>query len=77
MPIIPVIITTLDGLLDAVQQSPPVIYIDLCLFSQHREEIHTLLSQRTYHRFKGGKHGVFYFRAGIEEISFFDPLDIL
>ena len=74
---IPIIITTWEGLLDTMPEAPPVIYIDFCLFTQNKEEIHTVLSERSYHRFHTGKHGVFFALAGNGDITILDPQDIL
>ena len=74
---VPVIITTLEGLLEAVQEAPPVIYVDFSLLAHDGQKTHTLLAERTYRKFKVGKHGDFYVRAEIRAIGILDPLDIL
>lgn len=74
---IPVIVSTFEGLIHALEDSPPLLYIDNCLWTCQETQIRHLLASRLYHGLKKGKQGMFFIRDDIGAVSIWDPLDIL
>ena len=73
---IPVMITTIQALICALEDQPTLLHIDYSLLYSSQEHTQTLLSEHPYRLYGQGKHGLFYLRRDVEKVSIYDPMGI-